>query len=428
MSAKNTAPDPTRRRVSFVQSLAFFSVLGVLLLEAAYLLSMAVWYGVDESLPDEIEVAAAVVIDETDADPVASEPEEVEPETEPEPPMEVAVVAEPPPAPVVVPVPEPEPVVKEAKPPPPAPVITPEPEPVVAKVEPPPSAPEVVSPVASPDERVAPFDPVGQQARVMLDKVLEHAAAGNLDEAERELDRIHVMAPDYVPAHAASAKILERRGRPEEAIKAWGKVLSLTETESIRETAQSELVRLKQVAAAKPRPKPPAPKPPPPKAPRKTPKPKAPAPKPPPPKVRPAPKKVLRIADVERERFRGAEDYDEMRMLRVTVEMLPDQGRIDESRAEVRVTFYDQGEKSSRLNPTHALVPTDPLPLKKTWHTGRRQTVTAAYIVPRGGRQRELAKYGERAHYHGYTVELLYNGVLQDSAARPASLGSRLAP
>jgi hypothetical protein len=335
-----------------------------------------------------------------------------------------AAAVEVPPAPVAVPVPEPEPALKESESSAPALVVTPEPAPAVAKTETPSPAPAGTSPVEPPDERVKPFDPVSRQARVMLDKVLGHAAAGNLDEAERELGRIHVMAPDYVPAHAASAKIHERRGRPQEAIKAWDRVLSLTETESIRETAQSERVRLKQVAAARKA----APKPPPPKASPKTPKPKAP-PKTPAPKVRSAPKKkVLRIADVERERFRGAEDYDEMRMLRVTVEMLPDQGRIDESRAEVRVTFYDQGEKSGRLNPTHALVPTDPLPLKKTWHTGRRQTVTAAYIVPRGGRQRERSKYGERARYHGYTVALYYDGVLQDRAARPAALGRRLAP
>ena len=134
---------------------------------------------------------------------------------------------------------------------------------------------------------------------------------------------------------------------------------------------------------------------------------------------RPQAVKVVRLADVDQNRFQASDEFDEMRVIEIQVvpssSILPADGSI-----EIQVTFFDQDEASGSIIRSRALVPRSNVVPAGDW-TADGKFVTASYVVPKGFRQKEAAS-GRREKYYGYVVRVYHNGALQDQESRPKAL------
>jgi hypothetical protein len=133
----------------------------------------------------------------------------------------------------------------------------------------------------------------------------------------------------------------------------------------------------------------------------------------------------IRILDVERERFQASSEYDEMRRLRIRLRPLPELGTIDGGEVRVSVRFFDRVEGSGEVVASLMRVQSGGLKIDGEWPPGEARTVSAAYVVPRGYRQRETTLLGERRSYEGFVVNVFYREKLQDRFALPKDLLDR---
>ncbi|HMO49913.1 MAG TPA: FHA domain-containing protein [Kiritimatiellia bacterium] len=300
---------------------------------------------------------------------------------------------------------------------------TPPPEAVTpAPTTPPPAPPSQVPalPEPTPADRVAPTpipDPLLDTARRMLSEARRQIAAGELAQADNALQRIEMLSPDYLPALEERAGLLEKRAMPTEALRLWERIAQISSANSPERSRANAAVSRLQAAQRTGQPlQEPAPT-------RAIPEPtRAVTPAPPSLPVAPVrtePARRIRIHTVERERFQSAEDYDEMRLVRIALKPQPVEGAIASERVEVIVQFFDRVEGSDQIVPTRALVQKDGLAVSGNWPPGEVRNVTAAYILKRGFRRQETQQIGERRTYEGYRVTLYYRGELQDEVALP---------
>lgn len=130
----------------------------------------------------------------------------------------------------------------------------------------------------------------------------------------------------------------------------------------------------------------------------------------------------LQILDVERERFQASADYEEMRRLRIKMRSMPDLGPVKGEEVSVAVEFFDRVEGSGEVVSSLMRVQKSGLEIEGEWPAGEARAVSAAYVVPKGYRERELSLLGERRVYEGFRVTLYYGGKLQDRFAMPRDL------
>jgi len=251
---------------------------------------------------------------------------------------------------------------------------------------------------SSPSEPSAPpVDPVVERAKAILQSAQEYAAVNNLLKADDELEKLQILAPDFVPAYIERARLYERRGMLDKAVEQWGEVLKRTVGTPLYREAAAERLRVQRLAfMQKPKRKRPA-------------------------SASDLPRRI-RIADVDRERFQTSDEFDEMRLLRVELKPVVSERDVDTEEVRVEVTFYDKNKDTGEVGPTRAVAPDDTLRLDGEWSSRERRSITAAYLVPKGFRIDEEDEYGERRGYHGYVVRVFYDGELQDETARPRSL------
>ncbi len=246
----------------------------------------------------------------------------------------------------------------------------------------------------------------------MLADVLARMEAGEWAGAGPELERIQAMAPAFLPSYIALAQVYEQDGDLARAEAQWVKLMDRGTTLPVRAMAEKERDRVAGERARLARERV--------EAGAETASGKTPPARAVPPGER-VPEKTVRIFQVERERFKSTDDYDEMRLLRIEVEPHGPTA-IETDKVSISVTFFDRGDASGEVWPTRAMVPDGPLRPAGAWVGSERRTVTAAYIVPKGFREGEQRDRGEGTGYYGYVVQLFYGDALQDQFARPVSL------
>jgi pSer/pThr/pTyr-binding forkhead associated (FHA) protein len=262
---------------------------------------------------------------------------------------------------------------------------------------PPPEAPGL--PAAGPEQ-----DAVLVRAQAMLRQASAEIARMNFVRADEQLQRIQIMAPDFLPAYIERARLFERRGMLKAAGEQWAEVLNRSMGTPLYEQAAAERIRLARLEVAQPT---------------------QPATGEPPADAAGRLPRRIRILDIQQERFPKNEQFDEMRLLRVTLKPKPGEKELDPYYAKVVVTFFDENTETQKVQPTRAMV-SKALSPEGPWREGEQRNVSATYIVPKGFREQEIAQYGERMLYYGYVVQVYYREQLQDVEARPRSLIQQL--
>ena len=275
----------------------------------------------------------------------------------------------------------------------------------LAKPEPPAATATVQAVTDDEPEPPKKVDPLTAKAQKMLQAALLEITRNNLLQADRQFERIQIMAPDFLPAYIERARLCEQRGDLAKAGDLWKEVLHRSSGTPLYEQAAAERIRISRLEILQ-----------------KTTKAGTPAEK------KPTAERLARrikIVSVEPQRFPENDQFEEMRLLRITLK--PKVGERELNRAEilVHVVFFDEDYISRDINPTRVAVPKDSLRLDGTWTQDEQMTVTAAYIVPKDFRKTEQEKYGQKCRYFGHIVQVYYREQLQDEEARPRSLQDR---
>ena len=274
----------------------------------------------------------------------------------------------------------------------------------VAALPPPTPPPPAPAPATAEAEH-----PVWELAQRMLKRALAQAADLGPAGLDQELEKIQLMAPDFPPAYLERARQFEQRRLPREALAQWQALQRHTAQADWLARAQAEIESL---AALNP---PPAP----------APATEAPAiskylPLPQPVAAARAP--LVRIAALDQQKFLTNDQFDEMRVLRITLASITNAPPADPADVTTRVTFYDQDRDTGRIAPTRAVAPHAVLHLAEAAKLEAQPVLTAAYLLPRGFRDKETRTQGSRRRYYGYRVQVYYGGELQDEKAHPTDL------
>lgn len=266
---------------------------------------------------------------------------------------------------------------------------------------------------------VEPEDLIRAQAQRMFKKTMGHMGQLEPDLLDAELETIQNMAPEFMPPFIERAQLMDRRGLAAEALGQWRQIQKLAKTPELQTRAEEEIARLeKRLSALRVRET----------ESRKTNLAVATAqavvrPVAAVPSRRMAAHPQVRLMQVEPQKLMAGEKYDEMRLLRITAAPVPGESGLAPSAVEVVVTFYDRGEKTGRVAPSHAVVPGAPLHAASTiGAVVAPLEFSATYLVPSGSRQLAARQSGEEEHYYGYRVELLYRGELQDLREHPLGM------
>jgi hypothetical protein len=211
-------------------------------------------------------------------------------------------------------------------------------------------------------------------------------AGGKLPEADALLARIQQLNADFLPAYEERATVLEKMGQRGESAAQWSEVLRRSIESPLYQKAVAERIRLSEAAAPEPAPDTP----------------------------------VIKIGPVQQTRFQASDDYEEMRILNISLQPLQPGLRIDREAIQLEVTFYDRDPADGTVEPTEARVSQETVPTA-AWGREAGHVVASTYVVPPGLRQQQLAAGRPRA-FHGYRVRVFYRGRLQDESASPKSL------
>ena len=254
-----------------------------------------------------------------------------------------------------------------------------------------------------------PENPVWEQAQRMLQRALAQEAALGPEALNQELEKIQRMAPDFMPPYLERARNFEQRKMPREALAQWREVQRRTAAAELLARAKAEVERLAAMD------QPPAPA-------QATEAPALSKLLPPSQPAASAQAPLVRIAAVDQQRFMTNDQFDEMRMLRITVAPRTGVPAADPAGVKALVTFYDQDRDTGRVAPTRAVAPGTALRLADTASLASQPALTAAYLLPRGFREKETRQHNSRRRFYGYRVQVYYQGALQDQQARPLDL------
>ncbi|MFH0953801.1 MAG: FHA domain-containing protein [Verrucomicrobiota bacterium] len=381
------------RRVSHVQGLTFAAIVLIILFELTFLVGLSVWHEDVLSVSPPPEPAGAP--------PAAAETAAVAQTEAPAPPP-----PEPAPAPVQ-PVASPvAPVEAEAR-------VSNEIQQLRADVEglreqvqelaQPPPVPIAIEPVEAEPAAAPAVEPLTAKAQQMLDEAMLEAARHNLVQADRQLERIQIMAPDFLPAYVERARLLESRGLLAKAGEQWTEVMKRSMGTPLYQQAAAERTRLARQELVQ--------------------------------KTAAGPSSAvasadtasrlprrLRIVSVDEQRFQESEQFEEMRLVGVTLKPKPGERDLDPSEVRVVIRFFDEDRESKEVGLTRAVAPKEALRMDGYWSPGDQRSVSAAYVVPRGFRDQETAKYNQQWRFYGYVVQVYYREDLQDEDARPKTL------
>lgn len=249
-------------------------------------------------------------------------------------------------------------------------------------------------------ERPPMEDPIMARAKQLMELAQQDIARSNLTGADQLLERIQVMAPDFLPAYIERAKLYEKRAMLNKAGEQWALIMDRSKGTPLYATAVAVRQRLAQAEVAV-------------STTRKN------------LDERPLAARLprrIRIVSVDRERFPGSKEFDEMRLVRVNLKSRSSDDDVDTEELEVRTYFFDRVIGTGEVKPTGGTVPGEPLRVDGAWPAGESRALTATYILRKGFRQDEEQKTGEKRIYEGYRVQVYYRGELQDEDAQPRTL------
>lgn len=232
--------------------------------------------------------------------------------------------------------------------------------------------PSAEPPPAAPPSRAV----LSQRALTSARSLIEQ---GKLNDAESILEKLQREDPGFLAAYEARAEVFERRGMPDRAMGQWSLLLQRAAGTPTADKAAGEWARLsveQRRASA----------------------------------VRSG---VVRIQDMEQQRFPDSADYDEMRLIRVRIERV--EGRTAPPDLRVEVVFFDVDQKTGAIGLTRAMQPRVPAQAAGGWSQGAL-TASAAYVAPAGYRAANPGRF------HGYVVRVFSGTKLLDEAARPMDL------
>ena len=259
--------------------------------------------------------------------------------------------------------------------------------------------PPLIDVPENPEVRPEAEDPLLMKAGQLLELARQDILRSNLTGADQLLERIQVMAPEYIPAYVERAQLYEKRAMLNKAGEQWALVLDRTKGTPMYAKAAAERQRLAQAEVAV-------------STTRKT------------LDERPVGNRLprrIRIVSVDRERFPSSKEFDEMRLVRVNMKARPGDDDVEIDQVEVRAYFFDR-VIGAGVVPTEGTVPEEPLRVDGYWPSGGARSVTATYILKKGFRLEEEKQTGQKRIYEGYRVQLYYRGELQDEDAQPRSL------
>jgi hypothetical protein len=242
---------------------------------------------------------------------------------------------------------------------------------------------EVPPPVAAPvsTQAPAPAAPTrAERSAALLESARSRVAAGKADAADEILAQLQAEDPGFLPAYPLRASIFEQRGMPDKAIGQWALLLQRAAGKPEADRAAGEWARLTQEQR----------------------------------RVAVAPARRIRIRDLALRRFPDSEDYDDMRLVRVTIEASGTPP--PPSSLKIEVVFFDEDTRTGTLTLTRAMSPRVEAQLPGAWQPDGTLGASAAYVVRAGFRT------ANRCRFHGYVVRVYAAGVLQDEAARPLDL------
>jgi hypothetical protein len=246
------------------------------------------------------------------------------------------------------------------------------------------------------------LSPARQGLVAELTRIEELLVDGRAEDAESRMRALMASYPAVPELHGALAVVLERKGDLAGAGREWTEAMRLGTGTPLYDRAATEMQRVAraEVLAA---------------ASQDVDTTRRAA------EVKVLPRR-LRIENLERDRFAGDRDVDEIRTARAYI--LPRSGAedLDPSAVRVRFLFYDRLNPAGSVVPTRAAVHRRPVPLDEPWTTGTAARASATYVVPRGFRSDERKRTGNRGEYEGVRVQILYQGELEDEDAIPAFL------
>jgi pSer/pThr/pTyr-binding forkhead associated (FHA) protein len=260
--------------------------------------------------------------------------------------------------------------------------------------------PPLIDVPVEPSVRPADEDPLQARAEELLELAKADIARSNLTGADLLLERIQVMAPDFLPAYIERAKLYEKRAMLNKAGEQWALIMERSKGTPLYATAVAVRQRLAQAEVAV-------------STARKT------------LEERPVAARLprrIRIVSIDRERFPASKEIDEMRLVRVNVKPRPNEAEIAVDQFELRVTFFDRVIGTDQVEPTGATVPHNVLRPEGRWPANEARALTATYILKKGFRLLEQQRTGDKRMYEGYRVQLFYQGELQDEDAQPRTL------
>ena len=250
-------------------------------------------------------------------------------------------------------------------------------------------------------------DPLAARAQGMLDEALLEIQRSNLLQADHLLERIQIMAPEFLPAYVERAKLYEQRGMLLQSGEQWAEVLRRSIGTPLYEQAAAERIRVARAEMLRPPPSTPAQR-------------RDAA------ELGPRLPRRIRIASVEQEKLPVSDTYEEMRLVRVALRPVASERLVEADEIQVAVYFFDEDRNTGEVAPTQAVTQKQLLRVEGAWVPGTTRTVTGTYLVPAGGRAAEEKKSGRRLRYYGYAVRVYYREDLQDEAARPKDLREKV--
>lgn len=253
---------------------------------------------------------------------------------------------------------------------------------------PPPPTPSTLPTLTPP---VAPKTPL-EEAAELIGAAREAAAAGHYAEADRLLAHIQFIAPEFLPAYELRAQVMEKQGRLGEAAAQWSEILRRSTASPIYQKAVAERIRLSQAVH-------------------------------PPPPEADAP---LKIASIEHTRFPASADFEEMRVLEITVSA-PPEARIDPASIRIEAEFFERDRATGAVEPSSGRVTVEPFTAAQSAGPGQ-WVVTATYVIPKALRTEPAADAATPRSFYGFLVRLYRGNTLLDEYSQPKALLADLAP
>lgn len=125
----------------------------------------------------------------------------------------------------------------------------------------------------------------------------------------------------------------------------------------------------------------------------------------------------VEITDLSQQKFPEKDEYDEMRV--ATVKLRTTGSVIENGKVAVVFEFFDRDLSTGEITAARAIVPTKAYTPQLLADNGR-ETMTAAYTVPKGLRSSPAADSGRT--FYGVRVKVLYAGELVAQRAIPRTL------